>query len=348
MRNLMRFLSLVMLLVAALAQPSQMTAAAEIESIDWRPLDCGAGDPVGDESPAATDLVGDTANGKYSAYYAFDAQYLYLRQRVNGNPSGSGGFAQYAWTMLLQVPSGSAFRYQYMVSLNGNNTPGLKADTVELWKNDPAAPIDWTPIFRDDADINLWRVEYTNSGPFGGKLASYEVADSNLGGNVDYFVNWAVPISTLVTNGVISGYTDLEQVLFFPATATQPNSYNKDYLNCPFLPKTELTIDKTVTPEVIYTARDPQPWIATYTFVVSNVGTTPAVGVVLEDDFSQFIISPLRIMCLSITSISHQITGENSGPVTVVTPAAVPGAPPLKITADKLAVGGAAHSCSRS
>jgi len=340
MRKAMRLMVLLIVVVSTFVLPYQKVTAASIEDIAWRPLDCGAGDPFEDENPDAVDLVGDTANGFYSAYYAYDETYLYLRHRVNGNASGTDGFSQYAWTMLLNVPSGSAYEYQYMVSLNGNNSPGYDADTVELWTNTLRDPIDWTPIFRDYGETNLWKVVYTNSGPFGGKLASTEPAGSTLGNYADYFVSWAIPVDTLISNGVITTWTDLEKVLFFPATATDPNQYNKDYLNCPFLPRAELTIQKSVTPEIIYTAPivgTPLPWDVTYTFVVGNAGTTAAIGVVLEDLFEAFELAP-ELSCLKIKDIDTTI-GANSGPVTIVTPASLPSVPPLKITADKLAVG---------
>jgi len=340
MRKAMRLMVLLIVVVSTFVLPYQKVTAASIEDIAWRPLDCGAGDPFEDENPDAVDLVGDTANGFYSAYYAYDETYLYLRHRVNGNASGTDGFSQYAWTMLLNVPSGSAYEYQYMVSLNGNNSPGYAVDTVELWTNTLRDPIDWTPIFRDYGETNLWKVVYTNSGPFGGKLASTEPAGSTLGNYADYFVSWAIPVDTLISNGVITTWTDLEKVLFFPATATDPNQYNKDYLNCPFLPRAELTIQKSVTPEIIdiFTGGTPKPWDVTYTFAVSSVGTTDAIGVVLEDAFSPFTCIPNEGICLDIKSISYTI-GPNSGPVAIVTPASLPGNPPLKITANRLAAG---------
>ena len=83
------------------------------------------------------------------AFYAFDADYLYFRYRMNGDPTGSGGFAQYAWTALMQVPSGNPFQYQYQLSLNG------QTDTIEVWENTNAQDIDFSPLFHDDAEVKL-------------------------------------------------------------------------------------------------------------------------------------------------------------------------------------------------
>src|SRR3972149_5563398 len=60
---------------------------------------CAESEAAGDESRAATDLVG--ATGLPAAYLYIDSNYLYLRERVAADPSGSGGFAQYAWVVLL-------------------------------------------------------------------------------------------------------------------------------------------------------------------------------------------------------------------------------------------------------
>src|SRR5206468_10270497 len=60
------------------------------------------------------------------AYLAHDDGFLYLRYRMDADPST---FVQYSWTALMQVPSGDPFQYQYQLSLNG------KTNTIEIWKN---------------------------------------------------------------------------------------------------------------------------------------------------------------------------------------------------------------------
>src|SRR5437773_5421920 len=98
-------------------------------------------DPVNDENPNAVDLVG---SAQYpAAYFAHDASYVYFRYRVNGDATGPGGFAQYAWVALMQSASGNPFQYQYELSLNGvgnrdDSFGNKKPDDIEIWKNDPA------------------------------------------------------------------------------------------------------------------------------------------------------------------------------------------------------------------
>ena len=83
--------------------PTARAQAPDFDGVAWAALSCDAGDPAGDESPSAVDLVGDAAHP--AAYVAHDASYLYFRYRVNGDPAGSGGFQSYAWNALMQVPS---------------------------------------------------------------------------------------------------------------------------------------------------------------------------------------------------------------------------------------------------
>jgi hypothetical protein len=157
----------------------------------------------GDESPSAVDLVGDAAHP--AAFIAHDASYLYFRYRVDGDPAGSGGFASYAWNALMQVPSGNPFQYQYELSLDGKN------DTIQIWANTSASDIDFSPLFNDPSDAQLFS---TSASPLARHLAVND--GSSFGGNTDYFVDFAVPLASLVDEGVIASAADLDAALFFP------------------------------------------------------------------------------------------------------------------------------------
>jgi hypothetical protein len=259
-------------ILAALLLATTATARAQAPDFDavaWKPLDCGAGDPAGDESPAAVDLVGDAAH--LSAFNAHDASFVYFRFRVDGDPDGSGGFASYAWNALMQVPSGDAFQYQYELSLNG------KSNTVEVWANTQAEDIDFSPLFNDPAEVKLFS-QAAMTAPLARRVATGD--GSSFGGNADWFVDFAVPVQGLVDAGVIATAADLDMALFFPATSTNPNNYNKGHLDCPFQPGATLVIDKSVSPSVV-PAESAVP--VTYTIAVRNAGVTLARGVVIED-----------------------------------------------------------------
>src|SRR5258706_14778775 len=153
---------------------------------------------------------------------------------MSGSPAGSGGLAQVAWTALMQVPAGDHFKYQYQLSLNG------KTDTIEIWQNDPATAqvIDFSPLFHDDSETNLFSTAYNA----GGVTLARSLSD----GSGHYFLDFAFPVSQLISAGAISTAADLQQSFFFPATSTNRNNYNKSHLNCPFQPYTILNIANNV------------------------------------------------------------------------------------------------------
>jgi len=249
--------------------PTARAQAPDFDSVVWTSLSCDAGDPAGDETPSAVDLVGDAAHP--AAFIAHDASYLYFRYRVDGNPAGSGGFASYAWNALMQVPSGNPFQYQYELSLDGKN------DTVQIWANTSAYDIDFSPLFNDPSDVQLFSTSAATA-PLARHLAVND--GSSFGGNTDYFVDFAVPVASLVDEGVIASAAELDAALFFPATATNANNYNKGHLSCPFSPTAALAIDKTVTPDVV-PANAMTP--LAYKIAVTNGGPGRARGIVIED-----------------------------------------------------------------
>ena len=268
--HLVRRIQLALTLSAALLAfaPAAMAQVPDFDAVAWQPLGAGVSEPAGDESPSAVDLVGDAAHAP--AFAAHDASFLYFRYRVNGDPAGSGGFHSYAWNMLLQVPSGNPFQYQYELSVNG------KSDTVEIWANTSAMDVDFSPLFNDPAEVQLFS-QAAGSVP----LARHLVAgDSTFDGDADYFVDVAFPVATLVAKGIIATAADLDATLFFPATATNANNYNKGYLNAPFSPGAVLAIDKTVAPSTV-PAGSVTP--VTYTIAVRNDGPGHARGVVVSD-----------------------------------------------------------------
>src|SRR5258706_10948505 len=106
---------------ACLAWPGARPAAAaspDFNTVQWTALGCPNADLITHDSPSSADFAGNSAAGSEPAYYGFDSTFLYFRYRMAGNPANSGGFDQYSWTALMQVPSGDRFKYQYQLSLN--------------------------------------------------------------------------------------------------------------------------------------------------------------------------------------------------------------------------------------
>jgi hypothetical protein len=264
--RIVQTLGLIALLSAARTADAQ---APDFDSVPWLPLGCAAGDAAGNVSPSAVDLVGDATH--LAAYYAHDTSYLYFRYRVDGNPGGTNSFDQYSWTALMQVPSGNPYQYQYELSLNG------KSDTIEVWANTNASNITFSPLFSDSAETKLFSQPVLTL-----PLARHLVASdgSTFGGGPDYFVDFAIPVNALVAQGVIATPADLDGSLFFPATSTNPNNFNKGHLDCPFGPGTALAIDKSVSPTVV-PANATTP--LAYTIAVRNDGPFLARGLVIQD-----------------------------------------------------------------
>ena len=210
-------------------------------------------------------FVGDQAN--LPAFYAYDADYLYFRYRLDADPAHGGGFDQFVvdgahagavrQPVPVPVPALAERQERHDRDLGEHRRPRTSTSR----RSSPTTP----RCSCISAAVRIARAQ--------------PPADSSFGGQADYFLDFAFPVSTLVDKGVIASAGDLAQSFFFPATSTNPNNYNKGYLNCPFQPYTALTIQKTVAPAVA-PANAVTP--LTYTIDVHNT-TGQAVGVVIED-----------------------------------------------------------------
>jgi hypothetical protein len=271
-------------------RPAHATGNPDFDNAPWADLGCTVGDAAGDESPNSADLVGNAAFP--AAYFALDANYLYFRYRLNGSPSGPNGFSQNAWVALMQVPSGNPFQYQFELALNGNsadddfgNTGSGKGDTIELWKNTVASNIDFSPLFNDSAEIRLLAQKYdfasgatVNTTPLARLRPTGD--GSTFGGNADAFLEFAFPVASLLAKGVVATPADLLNSLYLPATSTNSNSYNKDRLDCAFLPATALAVTKTVSPGTVPVN---QSTPIAYDITISNASNGVAKGVTVTD-----------------------------------------------------------------
>jgi hypothetical protein len=270
-------LARILVLLSALAAARSAGAQApnpDFDAVSWAPLGCDASPLTAATPRGEVDLVGDAVSA--AVYTAFDATYLYFRYRVNGDPSGPRGFAGSSnWNMLVQVPSGSAFQYQYQLALNGDGQGG---DTVEVWGNSVPADLTFSPLFTDEPDVRLFRQVYSSAGPTTVNttpLARW-LPTPGLVDATDYFVDVAFPIAVLAANGLQA--SDLPGALFFPATATLPDRHNRDHLLCPFLPSTTLAVEAAVAPGPL------RPGTTTrvrYTFAVHDTGGADASGTIL-------------------------------------------------------------------
>jgi uncharacterized repeat protein (TIGR01451 family) len=309
---------LALLAALFLAGTAHAAGNPDFDAVAWTPLGCDVADLVSHTSPANFDFAGDATFP--AVYFAHDATYLYFRYRMDGDPAGAGGFAQGAWTALMQVPSGNAFQYQYQLSLNG------KTDTIEVWQNTVAMDISFSPLFHDDAELKLFSQGYAftsgstvNTTPLARRLQAGD--GSSFDGGPDYFVDFAFPVSVMVANGVISSAADLDDAVFFPATATNPNNYNKGHLNCTFLPGADVTVSKSVSPSSA-PANTTTP--LDYTITVANEGAGIAKGITVDDP----------MLPAYMTNVAVSVSADNPGAVwSVVT------TNPLQVKIDTLPAG---------
>src|SRR5262245_52622441 len=173
-----------------------LAANPDFDAPSWTPLICDAANLTVASSPASVNLVGDASYPP--AYYAYDANYLYFRYRVDGNPASGGAFASYTWTALMQAPSGNPFQYQYQLSLDGNGG----SHRVQIWASTVASDINFNPTFHDDSEVELFTRPFDQLGGSVGNTdplaRSYVTGDgSNFTGDPDYFVEFAFPVSAL-------------------------------------------------------------------------------------------------------------------------------------------------------
>jgi hypothetical protein len=189
-----RGLSIALTSAAIFTLASAARAATFPGDAAYVPLRCAGHvmtDPLGDvpSSPGDRDLVGDTAAP--AGLRAGDAQFLYLRIRVNQDPAPppAGTLHPYAWGMAFDL-DGDRRTYELLITVDGIATP---AGTVSVFTNqastpinDPADPAD-TPAAATFAFANAARTV---------------AAGTSTGGDPDFFVDLAVPWATLAPLGL--------------------------------------------------------------------------------------------------------------------------------------------------
>lgn len=148
-------------------------------------------DPAGDvaTSPGDRDLVGDTAAP--AGLRAGDAQFLYLRIRVNQDPAPppAATLHPFAWGMAFDL-DGDRRTYELLITVDGIATP---AGTVSVFTNRVST------LINDPADL----ADTPAAATFTFANAARTVAAGTAtGGDPDFFVDLAVPWATLAPLGL--------------------------------------------------------------------------------------------------------------------------------------------------
>lgn len=157
--------------------------------VPWR---CGLApmtDPRADQPPALgeRDLVGEA--GAAAGLRASDAQTLYLRIRLDRDPAAGGVVQPFAWGMEFDL-DGDLSTYELLITADGIGSP---AGTVSVFThdttvtaNDPADPAD-APAAATFAFADVARTI---------------AAGTTTGGDADFFLDLAIPWSTLIPLGL--------------------------------------------------------------------------------------------------------------------------------------------------
>ncbi|MFI8687005.1 carboxypeptidase regulatory-like domain-containing protein [Rossellomorea sp. NPDC077527] len=265
-------------------------------------------DVLGDESPVSTDIVG---NSTFPAgFFAYDGTNVYFRLRLNGDPRNTQltGFRNFAWGVLINT-TGVAGTYDWLFNVDGlNNRVSLIQNTVKLvnsW-NDPAEGTGGgNPNFAQP----ITNFDYARVTP----------ADSSIGGDQDFFLDWFLPASTVFSFLGINASSAIRAVYFSSANA---NNYNKDSLRTsegfsftnaftdPVTPdqvdiRAKLTTNKVRNsgPQTVVLGQQ-ATWTGTVT--VTNTGLSQATSVFLDD-----IIGPDQVNSFVVNTTSQGITTYN-------------------------------------
>lgn len=159
---------------------------------DWQVLTCArepAFDPRGDTpgAPAERDVVGDAAQP--ALYIAADATHLYLRMRVDAEPTTGTDFGPFGWGVEMDT-DGRRSDYELLGIVDGIASPDavlLGDNAVQTVPNDPSDRVE-SILATYDATTNARAV----------------LAGSSIGGDPDFFVDWALPLDDLEAQGVTS------------------------------------------------------------------------------------------------------------------------------------------------
>jgi hypothetical protein len=178
----------------------------------WTALRCGdapMSDPVGDVPGAVDerDIVGDTAAP--AGLRAVDDDYLYLRLRLDRDPTTSAGALRpFAWGFLFDLDL-EPTSYELLIRASGaDQTVSLFRNATTTSPDDPADPPDQPP-----AAIYDW-ADSGRSAP----------ASSSFGGDADRFLELAIPWDDLVPLGL----TPITRVRVWAATSSTGDTLDGD------------------------------------------------------------------------------------------------------------------------
>jgi uncharacterized protein (TIGR03382 family) len=195
----MKLVNLVKLVIVVCSVVVPAAARAQVvfpPDASYTALRCGGAamaDRLADQPGALDerDIVGDAAAP--AGLRASDATNLYLRMRLDKDPAPGGAVRPFTWGMQFDL-DGKLDSYELMVAVSG--VAGA-AGTVSVYRNmtttllnDPNDPADLPAVM---------------TYPFAMNARSITAPGSTNGGNADFFLDFAVPWTALVSLGLDRG-----------------------------------------------------------------------------------------------------------------------------------------------
>jgi len=211
----MRNIAVIGLSVVTAAAVSAVPASVRAQTFPatMSPLYCQRGlmtDGYRDQSGAIDerDVVGTTDNP--AGFRAVDAQFLYLRMRVDVSPVMGSGLRPFAWGFELST-DGNAANYEILILVDG------AADVVRLYRNTATAILDSPADPADQPPVMTY--------PFSTNGQVIDAGPSLFAGGNDAFIDMAVPWSDLTPLGL----TPTTPISVWAATSTNTDSLNGDF-----------------------------------------------------------------------------------------------------------------------
>jgi MYXO-CTERM domain-containing protein len=201
-----------MLVSILLASLAGSTARAQTFPASFAPLPCQRGvmtDGYRDQSGAIDDRDVVGAADRPAGFRAVDAQFLYLRLRVDASPMQGNGLTQFAWGFVFDT-NADPTNYEILIAVDGAAAAvNLYSNTVTTVPDSPADPAD----------------QLVMSYPFAQNGRVADAGASIFDAGNDSFIDMAVP------------WNDLDALGLGPATVTAiwaASSTNPDRLNGDF------------------------------------------------------------------------------------------------------------------
>lgn len=181
---------------------------------DWVPLRCGgvpAWDPLRDQPGAqgSRDVVGDADNP--AGYIALDATHLFFRMRVDDGPTSRGVFDSFGWAVELDTDR-VVTTYELLLMVDGIANPDAVTFSENTIQGTPDSPSDRAETLLSSYDA----LTHARAVPAG----------STFGGDNDWFVDMALPLTDLFAAGV----TAATPLVLFLGTSASASAITSDLM----------------------------------------------------------------------------------------------------------------------